>query len=58
MLDTVLWLTAWIRSGLIHLTLRDLLVLEEAYPQLMQDIDRAMWQVDLVKAQVKHGEHG
>lgn len=53
MLDTVKWLTAWIRSGLIQITLVDLLALEEAYPQLVSDIDRMIWQAELIKAQVK-----
>lgn len=51
-LDTVLWLASWIRSGLVHVTLVDLLRLEQEYPMLMQDIDRAVWQVELVKDQM------
>lgn len=54
-LDTVLWLTSWIRSGLIHITLNDLLTLDEAYPDLMRDIDLSIWQIELIKAQIKDG---
>lgn len=53
MLDTVFWLAAWIRSGLIHITLADLLALEETYPHLVRDIDCVIWQVELIKAQEK-----
>lgn len=47
------WLTTWIRSGLIQITLADLLALEETYPSLVSDIDRVIWQVELIKQQVK-----
>jgi len=30
-------------------------MLEEQYPDLLGDIDRAVWQAELVKAQVKDG---
>jgi hypothetical protein len=52
----VLWLTTWIRSGYIHLTIIDLLDIEEKYPRLMGDIDRIIWQAELTKAQVKDGK--
>jgi len=52
-IDTVMWLTSWIRSGLIHVTLDDLLSLEEQHSGLMKDVDTLMWQIELIKEQSK-----
>ncbi len=52
-LSTVFWLTSWIRSGLIHITLSDLLALEESYEGILGDIDKIIWQIELIKAQTK-----
>jgi len=48
-----MWLTAWIRSGLVNVTLQDLLSLEEMHSGLMKDIDTLIWVVELVKEQNK-----
>jgi hypothetical protein len=52
----VFWLTSWIRSGFIQITVRDLLKLESDFPDLMRDVDTCIWQVELIKSQVKHDE--
>ena len=38
---------------MIHVTIPDLLELESKYPGLMHDMDTCVWQVELIKAQVK-----
>lgn len=57
-LNTVFWLTGWIRSGLIRVTIPDLLALEEQYPGLLRDVDTCSWQMELIKAQMKDDKHG
>ena len=41
------------RSGLIHVTLPDLLEMEDRYPGVLTDVDTCVWQIELIKAQVK-----
>jgi hypothetical protein len=54
----VFWLTSWIRSGLITITIPDLLDLEENHPGLMRDIDTCVWQIELIKEQMKDERNG
>jgi hypothetical protein len=47
----VLSLAGWVNSGIVTITLRDLLDIEHHYPNLMRDIDTAIWQVMLIQRQ-------
>lgn len=49
----MLWLSGWIKAQAVHITLSDLLDLEERYPGLAKDIDTCIWQVELIKEQMK-----
>jgi hypothetical protein len=39
------------RSGLLHITLTDLIEFDHAYPGILDDVDTIVWQVELIKAQ-------
>ena len=52
-LPSLKWLTSWIRSGLLHITLNDLMEFDHAYPGVLPDVDTLVWQIELVKQQVK-----
>jgi hypothetical protein len=47
-----------VQSGLLKLTILDLLALEDMFPELSRDIDTCVWQVELVKAQMKAQSNG
>lgn len=51
-LSAVLSLAEWVHSGMIHMTLLDLLETQQHFPGLVSDIDRCIWQVMLIKQQL------
>lgn len=50
-LESVKWLTSWVRSGLLHITLTDLIEFDHTYPGVLTDVDTIVWQIELIKAQ-------
>lgn len=57
-LPALMSISEWSRSGLIHITLTDLINLEHEYPGALKDIDTLNWQVMLVKDQMKDTRNG
>lgn len=51
-------ISEWVRSDMVHITLKDLIDLEHEYPGMLNDIDTLNWQVLLVQGQLKDGGNG
>jgi hypothetical protein len=47
-----------VRSGLVHVTISDLLTLESQFPGLLGDIDTCVWQIELIREQMKAQTNG
>ena len=50
---TIEWLTSWVRSGLLHITLHDLIEFDHDYPGILRDVDTVVWQIEIIKKQLE-----
>jgi hypothetical protein len=58
-LNAVLDIAGWMHSGIVTITLKDLIELEHTYPGLLKDVDLCLWQVHLIKSQLEgEGDDG
>jgi hypothetical protein len=52
-LSALMSIASWVRTGVVHINLKDLIELEHDVPGIAKDLDTLSWQILLIKQQMQ-----